>query len=181
MAKYHAFTNKYKGLSNILVLPIKISNPEDNNSITDTSGIWDTGANASVISKNIVKKLNLQPITFTRVNTASEQNVITPVYIIDLHLKEGLCINKLQVTEGALLDGFECLLGMDVISLGDFSVTNANNETVVSFRMPSMQHIDYVESAKTNKPIISAKIPGRNDLCFCDSGKKYKHCHGKGK
>ena len=30
---------------------------------------------------------------------------------------------------------------------------------------------------KQNKPIISKKI-GRNELCPCGSGKKYKHCHG---
>ena len=23
-------------------------------------------------------------------------------------------------------------------------------------------------------------VPGRNDVCWCGSGKKYKNCHGKG-
>jgi preprotein translocase subunit SecA len=27
------------------------------------------------------------------------------------------------------------------------------------------------------KPIRSKKLPGRNDPCWCGSGKKYKHCH----
>lgn len=26
------------------------------------------------------------------------------------------------------------------------------------------------------KPIVKEKLPGRNDLCPCDSGKKYKKC-----
>lgn len=25
----------------------------------------------------------------------------------------------------------------------------------------------------------SQRTPGRNEPCFCTSGKKYKHCHGK--
>lgn len=26
------------------------------------------------------------------------------------------------------------------------------------------------------KPLVKDKRPGRNDLCFCGSGKKYKKC-----
>ena len=29
-------------------------------------------------------------------------------------------------------------------------------------------------------PIVKDKLPGRNDPCPCGSGKKFKHCHGKG-
>jgi preprotein translocase subunit SecA len=29
-------------------------------------------------------------------------------------------------------------------------------------------------------PIVKEKLPGRNDPCPCGSGKKFKHCHGKG-
>jgi preprotein translocase subunit SecA len=28
-------------------------------------------------------------------------------------------------------------------------------------------------------PVRVQKMPGRNDLCYCGSGKKYKHCHMK--
>ncbi len=30
-----------------------------------------------------------------------------------------------------------------------------------------------------HEPVRVEKTPGRNDLCPCGSGKKYKHCHGK--
>ena len=30
------------------------------------------------------------------------------------------------------------------------------------------------------QPIVKEKVPGRNDPCPCGSGKKFKHCHGKG-
>jgi preprotein translocase subunit SecA len=29
------------------------------------------------------------------------------------------------------------------------------------------------------QPIVREKKPGRNDPCYCGSGKKFKHCHGK--
>ena len=41
---------------------------------------------------------------------------------------------------------------------------------------------DTRESAaqETHQPIVKDKLPGRNDLCPCGSGKKFKNCHGKG-
>jgi preprotein translocase subunit SecA len=29
------------------------------------------------------------------------------------------------------------------------------------------------------QPVVAEKKPGRNDLCYCGSGKKYKNCHGQ--
>ena len=31
----------------------------------------------------------------------------------------------------------------------------------------------------TQTPVQVEQMPGRNELCFCGSGKKYKHCHGQ--
>jgi len=36
-----------------------------------------------------------------------------------------------------------------------------------------------MERPKVTAPIQVDKKPGRNDPCFCGSGKKYKNCHGK--
>ncbi len=30
------------------------------------------------------------------------------------------------------------------------------------------------------QPVVAQKLPGRNDPCFCGSGKKFKNCHGRG-
>ena len=35
------------------------------------------------------------------------------------------------------------------------------------------------DSASLQQPVIAEKKPGRNDLCSCGSGKKYKNCHGQ--
>ena len=39
------------------------------------------------------------------------------------------------------------------------------------------QH-DTREAVK-QQPVVAEKLPGRNDLCPCGSGKKFKNCHGK--
>ncbi len=35
-------------------------------------------------------------------------------------------------------------------------------------------------SSQPKAPIVKDKLPGRNDLCPCGSGKKFKNCHGRG-
>jgi len=72
------------------------------------------------------------------------------------------------------LTGFDAIVGMDIIGLGDFSVTNVAGMTCVSFRTPSCVVVDYV----TEFNRLQFAGVGRNDPCPCGSGKKYKKCHG---
>ncbi|MBP5258705.1 MAG: preprotein translocase subunit SecA [Prevotella sp.] len=49
--------------------------------------------------------------------------------------------------------------------------------------MAAAAHHDTRENQQANQPripIIKNKMPGRNDPCFCGSGKKFKNCHGRG-
>jgi uncharacterized protein YecA (UPF0149 family) len=67
---------------------------------------------------------------------------------------------------------------MDVITLGDFSITNWNDKTCMSYRYPSLHEIDYRKSPKLKVPFM-ADATWRNDPCPFGSGKKYKRCHGQ--
>jgi len=40
-------------------------------------------------------------------------------------------------------------------------------------RSEPMQHVQHIEPIQRSQPKI-----GRNDPCYCGSGKKFKHCHG---
>ena len=52
----------------------------------------------------------------------------------------------IQVTKGNLPGGSgDVLIGMDIITQGDFSITNKDQKTVFSFRFPSETHTDYVK------------------------------------
>lgn len=99
-------------------------------------------------------------------------------------LPNNVGIAYVEVTEGDLM-GEDVLIGMDIITRGDFAITNVGGKTTFSFRIPSVETIDYCQQgnqpAVLQKPIVKAKQPGRNDSCPCGSGKKYKHCCGKGK
>ncbi|MBM3787088.1 MAG: preprotein translocase subunit SecA [Acidobacteria bacterium] len=44
--------------------------------------------------------------------------------------------------------------------------------------LADLQFLGGQSSPAQNAPRLSSKKPGRNDPCFCGSGKKYKKCHG---
>ena len=70
----------------------------------------------------------------------------SPAFLANLALPGGIRIRDLRVTQGAVANA-DVLLGMDVITLGDFAVTNVDGVTTFSFRVPSLVHIDFVEEA----------------------------------
>lgn len=135
-------------------------------------GIWDTGATCSVITQNVVDALGLVPVDMVTVHHAQGSSVVE-VYLVDFGLPNKVGIPMLRVTKGVLKD-FDVLIGMDVISRGDFAVSNFNGRTAFSFRMPSQADADYTGKVPSAAP---AKA-GRNDPCPCGSGRKYKKCCG---
>lgn len=74
-----------------------------------------------------------------------------------------------------MVEGSDLLIGMDVIILGDFSISNYNNKTTFSFRIPSIQETYYVRQFKSRNPVYNREKIGRNDLCPCGSGKSIKN------
>lgn len=152
----HALTIQSKvGLLNVIYSPIKIC--IKGLPFHTFNGIWDTGATNTVITQEVVDKLGLKPIGITRVNTASEQNKETTQYIVDIYLKDDLCIENVVVTLGKLGGNFHCLIGMDIITIGDFSLTNMDGKTTMSFRVPSCHEVDYVKNM--NLGTIHKNIP----------------------
>jgi len=79
----------------------------------------------------------------------------------------------------------DIIVGMDVISLGDFVITNKIRSNF-TFRYPSIGGIDFFaeeQHKKKKKKYITRSSetnpPGWNKLCPCNSGKKLKVCCGR--
>lgn len=156
--KVNCLTIEYKGISNQIQCSIQVSfprslSPEDHDIPTNTClGIWDTGATGSAITKLTAKKLNLQPTGIKRVSGLGG-TVSKNVYLVDIQLPNKVTIPDLSVTEidnpqdekGNVIDNFGVLVGMDIIGRGDFTITNFEGKTIMSFRIPSVHKVDYVE------------------------------------
>lgn len=155
-----AFTLKSSiGILRVLISDIGVSIPflgNEQTPIVPFKGIWDTGASGSVITKNVVDQLGLKPTGQTIVNHAQGSG-ITNTYLVNLALPMNVLVQSVKVTEGQLPNGVDLLIGMDIITLGDFSVTNKDGVTVMSFRMPSLVCHDYVPEAKNHAIFEQAK------------------------
>jgi len=95
--------------------------------------LWDTGAIYSVISKSLADKLGLFPTDTQRAYTA-QGFYEASIYRVDIMLPNNIVVKGLQIGDGEFQD-FDFLIGMDVISLGDFHLTNDCN-TVFKFVIP---------------------------------------------
>ncbi len=143
----HSFTLRGNGgLLRQLIMPVTITIPGDDAKKITIQGLWDTGASTTVITKNVVDAIGLVPVGKATVHTASE-TVLTDVFLIDLFLKHDVKIQGMNVTLGKLT-GIDCLIGMDIINIGDFSITNYNGTTCMSFGLPSKHEVDYVKDTQ---------------------------------
>ena len=107
--------------------------------VVKCKALWDTGAIYSVISRSLAVKLGLLPINTERAYTA--QGVYEAfIYRVDVMLPNNIVIKGLHIGDGEFQD-FDFLIGMDVISLGDFHLTNEGN-TVFKFAIPPESHKD---------------------------------------
>lgn len=117
--------------------------------------IWDTGASGSVISSRVVAALNLQPSGRVQMQTANGEAPAN-TYLVNIKLPNGVGFAAVRVIEAVLVGNEDALIGMDIIGIGDFSITCADGRTCMSFRLPSLKRIDYVEEHRQNyKPAMS--------------------------
>ncbi len=116
---------------------------ESKPSVISVNAIWDTGATGSVINQEVISVLGLQPIDKQKIYTANGER-IAGVYLVNIHLSNGVIFSGLRVTDGDIL-GSSILIGMDIIGRGDFAVTNHQGKTCMSFQVPSSRRIDFVK------------------------------------
>ena len=147
MSQNHCFTYKAQVRLPYLSTQIGISLPSQNKTNQPKypiSCIWDTGASMTVITQKVVDALGLKPTGRTITNTASETGKVTDTFEIDLFLSNDCFFSNITVNLGKVSDSINCLLGLDIIGQGDFSLTCLNGGTCLSFRYPSCHEIDFI-------------------------------------
>jgi predicted aspartyl protease len=104
-----------------------------------TKAAWDTGAQISVITPQIAKALNLRPVNQTTTSGAHGES-LSDLVIITLEIPEqGVYENLLAAVCPFNTDpnsDVNMLVGMDVISQGDFVLSNGNGYTLFTFATP---------------------------------------------
>ncbi len=95
-----------------------------------------------MITQRVVDECGLVPFDAANVVGVHGEN-LSEVYLVNVMLPSRAAFAGLHVAKGQLAPGADLLIGMDIISLGDFAITNFEERTVFSFRTPSEGHIDF--------------------------------------
>lgn len=176
---FHAFTLSFNGRSQRLISPIMISSaykfanpPNPIPPQTQANALWDTGASCSFITKRLADKLGLISVSVGQVNHAGGTDTSNK-YIVNLVLPNQVQFEGLFVNECKMDDAIDLIIGMEVITLGDFALTNVGGKTLFSFRIPSKESVDFVK--QHYQQVYGKTNP--NAPCPCGSGTKFKKCH----
>jgi hypothetical protein len=157
----HALTLRSKGgLLPVIISDVGVSLPFLETvpiTIISFKGIWDTGATGSVITKNVVDKLQLK-VTGQKLVNHAQGSDMSNTYLVNLSLPMDVTIPNITVTEGKLPSGVDLLIGMDIITLGDFSITNKDKNTVMTFRIPSVDCHDFIPHANNSNKFEKERL-----------------------
>ena len=146
-----AFTSRYSYLSDKLVNRVRIYNPTDRAKCIEVDTLWDTGATNTCISHNVAKWLDLDHDGYITIQTPSGDKPYQ-MYGFNLILPNDVEIIKVRGPETEIGEqGVDLLIGMDIISKGDFAVSNYEGKTTFSFRIPSQRETSYAD-------ILAAKL-----------------------
>lgn len=164
MSKHQVFSIEYDSITNVILSPCHISQPFNPDEIDPRrvdhfkfTAIWDTGATNTMITKKVAQKVGLPNTGMAKVSGIGGER-LTNKYLMNLVLPNNVGLSAMSVTEGKFGEQGDVLIGMDVITKGDFAVTN-NSKTVVSFRLPSFETIKF----KTDPSIKKQYNFNRND------------------
>ncbi len=161
---YKSFTFKADGILRDLKTPCGVCpafdplSEKERPEVTDVTGLWDTGAIGTAINKGCAQKIGLRPIGDTKSFHAGGVSIVH-VYEINLFLPNNVAFPFVKVAEHTL-NGIDLLIGMDIITKGDFAITNLAGKTTFSFRVPSMETLDFVKRPD-NSITSEALEPGK--------------------
>jgi predicted aspartyl protease len=114
-----------------ILLPVAVLRPDNPSDLTHGiyTGLLDTGATSSWISPRIISDLRLSEFSKNRVSFAMDQQIVS-IYLFRLGLfadgTEGSTVPFVFAeTQGFQMrqrDGFDVILGMNVLAQGDFKM-----------------------------------------------------------
>lgn len=116
-------------------------------------GLWDTGSMWCAISTKLADKMGLQTLGVRDVRHGGG-TTSSPYYLIDLHLSDELSFHNIEAFGNPNLDENEMLIGMNVISHGDFCVMGNFGERKFSFVVPTLEGMDFADMAKKMNDVM---------------------------
>jgi hypothetical protein len=127
-----------------LLIPVTVSSAVSRLSF-ETTALLDTGSSMTSIYVPLARTLNLNSKD-NIISHEANSNSVSLIYTATIELPGGIVFPEMRVADFKNKHPFEVLIGMDIIGNGDFAITTANSDKVVSFRTPhGMPTIDWTQ------------------------------------
>lgn len=97
------------------------------------SAMIDTGATGTVVRKDIIRQLNMNPIGTTLISTPSSTNIRCYEYLMRLLFPSNVVVETVVIAAPLLGQHIQCLVGRDVLQNGVFIYTGYINAFTLSF------------------------------------------------
>jgi hypothetical protein len=129
-------TYNYVKLQRRIITPVylygvSVPTPKD----TVTNALWDTGAAISAIMPRIQQELELVQIGTKYIRGVTGTSKV-PVVLLTLELPNDLLKQNVEVAVCNFSNNVGMIIGMNIITLGDFALLHGNNHTEFSFTVP---------------------------------------------
>jgi len=145
--QHFPFKNEYSQLSLKLITDVEVFNYMQSQNVIKIRALWDTGAMLSAVTPEIAKKLNLISINRIKVNGIGSY-CIADIVRVSIRLPNLVELKNARISVLNLVKDIDMLIGMDIIQLGDFSISNGAGKTLFTFAMPPFDDkIDLYEKA----------------------------------
>lgn len=135
---FYSVRQEFNKIATVIISYIKIS---CNGKQTYTNAMWDTGASRSAVSSELLNSLGASPHDARYMQTPAG---IRPagMYSVDIAMSNEVHFENVDVAEADMTGlSFQAIIGMDIISQGNFLVDNSNGHTVMIFEV-SKETID---------------------------------------
>jgi hypothetical protein len=151
---YYSFSKNWKAYTNKLITNVSVFQNFLDGRVVDIQAIWDTGATQSVMTNHLMENLNFIPISSKLVFGVNSKQYVD-IVAASIKLPNEFVIKNKRFYVCDLPPGIDMLIGMDIIQLGDFLISNKSGKTQFSFVIPSLPDTYNLadEAAKLNRVI----------------------------
>ena len=122
-----------------LFIPVIVDKSEKIVSIK-TKALIDTGSNSSCISERLATACRLKPISALKMISAHGMS-IAQIYEVSFILPGNIKFDSIPVVEVTGSKSFDVIIGMDILSKGDFAFSSDLAKSCFSMQIPSKKEI----------------------------------------
>lgn len=128
------FSKEYGSRAEVIMTACDFYSTDGKRLVHTDKAVWDTGSTTTILSHKLIEQLQTQ--SFRKGDmTGIGGDVSSDTYLVHVAPPTDDVITYIEVMAHDFED-YEAIIGMDVITYGDFKISSLGGKTKFSFRLP---------------------------------------------